>query len=837
MRKLSVHVLMIFVLVYVLGLNSVCAKQADTLRSEALPDDTVIAHVADQVITGAELRQRLVREMGPARDLLFPEKITTEPLQIAELLVREKAVALEARAEGLLDDPDISWTLEKTRNRLLINYFVEKVVRPTVTVTDKMVSDQLARSPKMTPAQARSRAETQVIREQLNVLIKGLVTTLNVQVRQDNLATAATLYAKLLRQPKMKRARNMAWILKAQMLTELTSEQASLKLIEFEGGAITLIDFMKIVHGMVPVKRPKDLVESKGVEKVVTASVGGALLEAHIESLGLHKDPMVAGEIRRGEDKRLMDLAVSRKMKPVKSPTAEEVKAEFEKIKDKLKPKDQVKMLTIWCQDHDAAVKARSTVDQGRSFEDVIEEMSLDPKRVTANSVMESSETVFWPQLWSAEPNQVMGPMQGFFRGNVVWRVIKVLEKNPGDRVPAESQYSEAIRSQLYRQRKEAILKPYQEELLKKYSHKIFESRVNAFNPLRSNSVVKEKTSSSKPCTLYIGTSTGGDSEGIYKTTFDAATGVLGTPELMANIQNPTFLAFGSAGKRLVSIGETSQGKIFGFQVTQDGLKQTGSQGSAGRGPCHVAVDPSGRWAVVSNYGSGTIASYPMDENGSPGLAVSQIQWEGKPRAHSATFSETGRWVIFADLGNDRLVVYAFNPLTGVLKPAPTPSIKTAVGAGPRHTTFHPGGKFFYVANELNSTVSLYLWSETTGVLTATQTLDLMAPGYQGKRSSADIHVSSDGKYLYVSNRGDANSITVFAINQNTGALMLVAQQPCGGQHPRNFTIDPSGRYLLVANRNTNNVVLFQRNKQTGTLKPTDVELSISKPMCLVFQP
>ncbi len=836
MRKLSVHVLMIFVLVYMFGLNSVCAKQAEPSELESLPDDTVIAQVADQVITGAELRQRLVREIGPARDLLFPEKITTDPLQVAELLVREKAVALEARAEGLLDDPDISWTLEKTQDRLLINYFVEKVVRPTVSVTDEMVAGQLARSPKMTPEQARNAAENVLIRAHLNQLIQGLAQTLNVQKQQENIAVAGRLYAKLLHQPKMKRAKNMAWILKAQMLTELTPEQASLKLIEFEGGAITLLDFMKIVHGMVPVKRPKDLVESKGVDKVVTASLGGALIQAHIKSLGLHKDPDMAREIRKREDKRLLDLAVSRRIKPVKSPSTEEVKAEFEKIKDKLKPKDQVKMLTIWCQDRDTAVKAKSAVERGDAFEKVIEAMSLDPKRVSEISVMESSETVFWPQIWSAEPNQVMNPMQGFFRGTVVWRVNKVLEKKAGDPVPTESQYSESIRSQLYRQRKEAILKPYQEELLEKYDSKIFKSRLNAFNPLHGSLGMQGETSNVKPRTLYIGTSTGGDSQGIYKTSFDTTTGILGMPALVAEIQNPTFLALGPAGKRLASIGETSEGKLFGFQVT-DGLKQTGSQACAGRGPCHVAVHPAGRWAIVSNYGSGTIASYPVSENGSPGPAVSQIQWEGTPRAHSATFSATGRWVIFADLGNDRLVIYAFDPQTGVLKPATKASIKTARGAGPRHTTFHPEGTFFYVANELNSTVSFYHWSESTGVLTEKQTLDLMKSGYQGKRSSADIHISEDGRFLYVSNRGDANSITSYTINQDTGMLRLVAQQACGGKHPRNFTLDPSGRYLLVANRDTNNIVVFHRNTQTGELKPADVELSISKPMCLVFQP
>ncbi len=337
--------------------------------------------------------------------------------------------------------------------------------------------------------------------------------------------------------------------------------------------------------------------------------------------------------------------------------------------------------------------------------------------------------------------------------------------------------------------------------------------------------------------TLYVGTSTGVESRGIYKTTFDTGSGELSTPTLVAEVQNPTFQAWGAAGNRLLSIGETSAGTIVGFQVTPEGITRTGSQGSAGRGPCHVALDPTGHWAVVSNYGSGSIASYSVGDNGAPGPAVSQIQWPGKPHAHSATFSADGRWVIFADLGNDRLMVYAFDARTGVLSVGPTPTVNTAAGAGPRHTTFHPGGRFFYVANELNATVSFYQWSDSEGTLTEQQTLDLMDHGYEGTRSAADIHVSPDGRFLYVSNRGDANTITLFSIDQITGMLTREALYHCGGKHPRNFTIDPTGRYLLVANRDTNNIVVFRRDAKTGSLTSTGQELSISRPMCVLFQP
>ncbi|NQV34503.1 MAG: peptidyl-prolyl cis-trans isomerase [Phycisphaeraceae bacterium] len=485
--KLSVHFLMIVTLIWTGGFADARSTQVESPGSEtleSLPDDTPIAQVAGQVITGAELRERFIREIGPSREALFPGKQAVTLEYVAELLVREKAMALDARAQGLLNDPDISWSLERTRRGLLINHFVEKVMRPAVTVTDAQIDAQLKKSPKITREQATQFAQNNVIRSNIPKLIKELNSTLHVQKPRDNMTVAAALYDKLLRRPEMTRVKNMPWILKEQMLKELTPEQASLKLATFDGGAITLLDLMKIVHGMVPVKRPKNLVTAKGIETVVDGSLGGALIEAHIKSLGLDKDLAVAQQISQREDQRLLALMVSRKAKSIAQPTEDDIQARFDEIKDQLMPDQQVKLQTIWCKDRQSAAQAKRALDQGRVFDELFKEMGQDAQKSTPTQTTASSETIFWRQLWSAEPNQVVGPIQGFSRNDLKWRVVKILEKKEGKPVTPESRGPDGIHSEIYQQRKEAALKPYQDELLRKYDHKVFKSRLAAFNPV-----------------------------------------------------------------------------------------------------------------------------------------------------------------------------------------------------------------------------------------------------------------------------------------------------------------------------------------------------------------
>jgi hypothetical protein len=192
----------------------------------------------------------------------------------------------------------------------------------------------------------------------------------------------------------------------------------------------------------------------------------------------------VAQKIIQREDQRLLALIVSRKAKPVSQPTEDEIKARFDEIQDQLKPDQQVKVQIVWCEDLPSAVKAKLALDQGRALDEVFEEMNQDSRKLTPTQATASSETIFWSRIWSAEPDQVVGPIQGFSRGELKWRVLKVLEKKEGKPPTFESRSPDGIYSEIYDERKKAILTPYQDELLKKYDHRIFGSRLSAFNPV-----------------------------------------------------------------------------------------------------------------------------------------------------------------------------------------------------------------------------------------------------------------------------------------------------------------------------------------------------------------
>jgi 6-phosphogluconolactonase len=204
------------------------------------------------------------------------------------------------------------------------------------------------------------------------------------------------------------------------------------------------------------------------------------------------------------------------------------------------------------------------------------------------------------------------------------------------------------------------------------------------------------------------------------------------------------------------------------------------------------------------------------------------------PHAHCIKLDHSNRHAFAADLGTDKVMLYRFNSLTGKLDPAKQPLVDLHPGAGPRHLTLHPNGKYLYVINELDSSLTTFRYDSSQGTLTAFETVSTLPRDFTGTSYCADIHVSKSGKFLYGSNRGH-NSIVVFAIDARTGRLNLVEHVSTGGKWPRNFTIDPSGRFLLVANQHTDNVVTFRIDAQTGRLTATDQTTEIPVPVCLQF--
>lgn len=345
---------------------------------------------------------------------------------------------------------------------------------------------------------------------------------------------------------------------------------------------------------------------------------------------------------------------------------------------------------------------------------------------------------------------------------------------------------------------------------------------------------------------LLIGTYTNGNngSKGIYVYRFNATTGEVEWVSNTDSASNPSYLSIAPGGKYVYAAFEQGGGgkvTAYAFDKTTGKLKLINQQGTGGDNPCYVSTTKDGKWVTAGNYSSGNLAIFAVNSDGSLKPAVQTINHEGsgvnkgrqeKPHVHSTVFSPAQDYLFVPDLGIDKVMVYKFNAKAAKpLQPASQAFAASEPGSGPRHFEFHPNGKYAYLMEELTGTVVAYKYEN--GRLTRLQRIITHPEDFKGVIGSADIHVSPDGKFLYASNRGDENTITIFSVNQATGKLSLVGYQSTIGQVPRNFMIDPTGNYLLVANQKTNNIVIFKRDKKTGLLKDTGKQIEVPSPVCL----
>lgn len=351
---------------------------------------------------------------------------------------------------------------------------------------------------------------------------------------------------------------------------------------------------------------------------------------------------------------------------------------------------------------------------------------------------------------------------------------------------------------------------------------------------------------------LYVGTytlgTTSGKSEGIYGYHMDGAGALTRFTSIMSI--NPSFLTI-DRGKRFLyavnEVGEFMQkpgGAVSAFAIdpVTRNLRLLNQQVTNGADPCHLSVDNRKGTLLVANYTGGNVSVFPLRPDGTLGVVAEVKQHDGSgpkeqqkgPHAHCVIFDRSERHALAADLGIDKVMIYRFDRANGKLNTANQPFAELKAGAGPRHLSLHPTGKFLYVINELDSTMSAFSYNGREGTLTEIETVSTLPSDFSGTSFCADVHVSPSGKFLYGSNRGH-NSIVVFAIDQRTGKLTLVEHVSTEGNWPRNFTIDPSGAFLLVANQRSDNVVVFSIDPRTGQLKPTGVNEQIPSPVCLKF--
>jgi 6-phosphogluconolactonase len=339
---------------------------------------------------------------------------------------------------------------------------------------------------------------------------------------------------------------------------------------------------------------------------------------------------------------------------------------------------------------------------------------------------------------------------------------------------------------------------------------------------------------------VYAGTYTTRGSEGLYALEFDSATGQLSRRRLLARLENPSFLALHPRGPWVYAVGEQQDGGTVTALSLQGEILSR--QSTIGKGPCHVGVDPLGEYLACANYGSGSVSLHPIGQDGQVEAASDFVQHEGSgpvaerqagPHAHSANFNSSGRFLIAADLGIDRLMVYELDRKNGKLSSHVAEGVSVEPGSGPRHFAFHPNGHWAYLISELSNTIAMYQWDADAGQLAPLQTISTLPAGYEGESYCAEIRVHPSGRFLYGSNRGH-NSLAIFAVDETDGSLTRLGYVSTEGDHPRHLTISPDGQWLLVANMNSDNVVVF-RVAADGGLEAVGDALSLPAPTCLIF--
>lgn len=352
-------------------------------------------------------------------------------------------------------------------------------------------------------------------------------------------------------------------------------------------------------------------------------------------------------------------------------------------------------------------------------------------------------------------------------------------------------------------------------------------------------------------------------SKGIYAFSYDTDTGKLTAKGVAAETANPSFVAIHPSGKYAYAVNETgkqSTVSAFALDAQTGQLTLLNQLPALGEDPCYISFDKTGKFVLIANYTSGSVAVFPILPDGKLGehtaaltnagtLGPNKERQEG-PHAHWIELSAHNRYAYVADLGLDRVLIYKFDAAKGTLTPggASPPAATAAAGSakpndafsaalspgtGPRHVAFSSAGNFMYVLGEVKSTVTVFA-SDSNESYRAIQTISTLPAGFSGRNDTAEIAMHPNGKWLYASNRGN-DTIAVFEVEPGKGTLRLVADVPTGGQEPRHFAIDPAGKYLLAENQNSDTIVSFRIDPASGKLTPTGDVAQVPAPVCLAF--
>ncbi len=457
-----------------------CCKKKPVAKAPAeLPG--VVAKISDYVITKEDLEKRLLQELRPDR---YEEVQQDEPPDVEKVLmemVAEKAMIMDARKKGYDQDEMVRSSVQRYKNRRLMNILLQTRLSDKLVVTEAEVDEKLKANPKL----ERTRAEALIKREKSNKLFNDFYSQLlekfHVQKVSENFATVAKIHQRLLQKPK--EPRKVSWIRNSQVKSELTEEEKNIVLARYDKGEVTLKDWFEALCEIAPPSRPRNLHTVNGVERMLDSAMRKPILLAEALSLGLDKDKELIKQVKEQEDLRLKNKAEREKVKDIEEPTDEQIIEYFNNNKEVFGGSEALKVDQIWCDDLATIEKAKAELDGGKDFEQVKQDYSLR-KESKAMNVYPGGEGIFFKDLSKGEPNDVIGPVKGFYSDGIKWRIVRILE-----RIPAKPrEYSEGmkgnVKTGMMNEQRQAILAKYREELLKEYPYEIYTDRIREIDPL-----------------------------------------------------------------------------------------------------------------------------------------------------------------------------------------------------------------------------------------------------------------------------------------------------------------------------------------------------------------
>ena len=472
------------VCVAVLPVSGVAAEKAEKPAASAgAGESTVVARIGPYTVTREELEKQLLMDLRPYDyDYYDEDAPPADAMSTLMKMVGEKAMVLEARAKGMLENEQTQNTVKRDRDkkltRLLGKTFNESKV---VVVSESEIAAKMKSDPRLDKATAKQAVENSKRRALGNQYYLQIYRKLHVKIHRENFSKVSQLHEQLLRRPK--KPRTATWIRNDQVREELTPAEKGIVLATFDKGQITLEDWFNTLCNIAPPGRPKSVDEAV-VDRFLAGALQIPLLVTEAESLGFHKNEEFLKQVREYEDRLLLGQVRTAKTKEASEPTAEQMQTYFNENKETFGTSKSVKIDQIWCDDLAAAKKVRAELDAGKDFEQVKQQYSLE-KKLKAFNTRPGSETVFWKELWAADPNTIVGPIKGFYRQGVNWRVVKVLEKKPaGEPKEYDDQMMRRVKDRMMTAQREAVLAAYRKELLEKYTHQIYAEKVRDIDVL-----------------------------------------------------------------------------------------------------------------------------------------------------------------------------------------------------------------------------------------------------------------------------------------------------------------------------------------------------------------